>query len=119
MTDPIMLPKLPAQPTGTPKMKTSVEVTGQYLLSPIDDSNEHWSIPEWVSYATVRIMCLVILIGGVAILRAPENMVDRDLRLLVTMLTPAAGFKLMEAAGSAANKRGSKNGNGNGNGGGK
>ena len=103
----------PTASNGTPKLKTTVEVTGQYLLAPIDDSNERWSTPEWVSFAVVKSMCLLILIGGVFLLRMPDGAIDRDLRLMVTMLAPAAGFKLIESASQAANKRGPRtNGNG-------
>ena len=112
-------PKLPPLPQPyRPPLATDVKVTGTYLLSAVDDSNESWSNPEWVSYVVVRVMCLLILIGGVWILSKPTDTVDRDLRIMVTMLAPAAGFKLIESA-KANNKRGRGNGNGNGNGNGK
>ena len=91
-------------PNGNGKLRTTVEVTGQYLLAPIDDSNERWSNPEWVTFAVTRAMCLLMLVGGMFILMQPK--VDSDLRLMVTILTPAAGFKLIEGAGAASNKRG-------------
>ena len=109
-------PKLPPLPEPyhgpyRPPLATDVKVTGTYLLSAVDDSNESWSNPEWVSYTVVRLMCLVILIGGVWILSKPTDAVDRDLRIMVTMLAPAAGFKLIESA-KANNKRGRSNSNG-------
>lgn len=115
MSDPKLpdLPKpIPMQNANVyrPPLQTDVKVTGSYLLSAVDDSNEHWSIPEWVTFAVVRTMCLVILTGGVWLLS--QQNVDRDLRIMVTMLAPAAGFKLIESA-AMANKRGShSNGNG-------
>lgn len=118
MTGPI-----PAEPAhnsapcyeGKTAMKTDVEVTGQYLLTVVDDSNERWSKPEWVTFCVTRVMCLFLLVGGTWVLLLPQ--INPDAKLMATILAPAAGFKLIEnASGNVSNKRHGTNGNGNGNG---
>lgn len=101
---------------GKTAMKTDVEVTGQYLLTVVDDSNERWSRPEWVTFCVTRIMCLFLLFGGTWVLLLPQ--VNPDAKLMATILAPAAGFKLIEnGTATVSNKRhGPNNGNGNGKG---
>lgn len=89
-------------------VKTDLEITGQYLLAVVDDSNERWSRPEWVSWTITRVMCLTMLIGGFWLMTLPK--LDADARMMATILTPAAGFKLIEGAAGAANKRGTSSG---------
>lgn len=112
MTDP-KLPDLPdpcqqamAQTNGNgngARMKTDVELTGQYLLTVVDDSNERWSKPEWVSYTVTKVACLFLLCGGVWMYFKAD--LPDEAKVLASSLSMAAGFRLIEQSSGAANKR--------------
>ena len=91
------------------RMRTDVELTGQYLLQVVDDSNERWSRPEWTAFMVTKIACLFLLCGGVWIYFRSD--LPDEARVLASSLSMAAGFRLIENATSAANKR--PNGGGN------
>ena len=94
--------KLPS-PNGSAKMRTDVELTGKYLLTVVDDSNERWSNPEWVAYAVTKIACLFLLCGGTWMYFRSD--LPDEAKVLASSLTMAAGFKLIESATNANNKR--------------
>ena len=85
------------------RIRTDVEVAGTYLLSPVDDSNERWSRPEWVVWGVTRACCLGILIGGIWVLGSQQ--LNREVQLIAASLVPAAGFKLIDGLSNASNKR--------------
>lgn len=119
MTDP-KLPDLPspcddaiakAQVNGNgARMRTDVELTGQYLLTVVDDSNERWSRPEWVSFTITKMACLFLVVGGVWLYFKTD--LPDEAKVLASSLSMAAGFRLIEQSAGAANKR--PNGGGNG-----
>ena len=85
------------------RMKTDVELTGQYLLTVVDDSNERWSRPEWVAFTVTRLACLFLLCGGVWIYFRSD--IPDEAKVLASSLSMAAGFKLIEGTAQANNKR--------------
>lgn len=97
------------KPNGTAvngaRLKTDVQLSGTYLLTVVDDSNERWSRPEWVSWVVTRVACIGILVGGVLILMHHDA--HREARLMASILAPAAGYKLIDGLGQAgaSNKR--------------
>ena len=108
MTDP-KLPDLPdsckqavANGNGA-RMRTDVELTGQYLLTVVDDSNERWSRPEWVTFTVTRLACLFLVCGGVWLYFRTD--LPDEAKVLASSLSMAAGFRLIETSGQAANKR--------------
>lgn len=84
-------------------MRTDVELTGQYLLTAVDDSNQEWSRPEWAMFYKTLMASTFLLIGSVWVLTMPN--LPADAKLLGTILGPAAGYKLLETGASANNKR--------------
>ena len=84
-------------------MKTDVELTGQYLLTAVDDSNQEWSRPEWAMFYKTILASTFLLIGSVWVLMMPQ--LPADAKLIGTILGPAAGYKLLETGNAANNKR--------------
>lgn len=103
-TDPKLpdLPK-PANGNGGARMKTDLEVTGKYLLTVVDDSNERWSKPEWVAWSITKLMCLFLVCGGVWLYFKTD--LPDEAKVLASSLSMAAGFKLIDSATHASNKR--------------
>lgn len=85
------------------RMRTDVELTGQYLLTVVDDSNERWSRPEWVSFTVTKLACLFLVVGGVWLYFKTD--LPDEAKVLASSLSMAAGFKLIETGAQAANKR--------------
>lgn len=101
MNDP-KLPDLP-KPNGSARMKTDVELTGKYLLTVVDDSNERWSRPEWIAYMVTKMACLFLVCGGVWIYFRSD--LPEEAKVLASSLSMAAGFKLIDSSTHASNKR--------------
>ncbi len=98
------LPDLPKPANGNgARMKTDLEVTGKYLLTVVDDSNERWSRPEWTAYLVTKAACLFLVCGGVWLWFKPD--LPEPASVLASSLSMAAGFKLIETASHASNKR--------------
>lgn len=104
MSDP-KLPDLskPVNGNGAARMKTDVELTGKYLLTVVDDSNERWSNPEWVAWTVTKLMCLFLVCGGVWIYFRAD--LPEEAKVLASSLSMAAGFKLIDSSTNASNKR--------------
>lgn len=107
-TDPQLPPLNPcdeavAKANGSAKMRTDVELTGKYLLTVVDDSNERWSNPEWTVYAVTKLACLFLVVGGVWLYFRPS--LPEEAKVLASSLTMAAGFKLIENGVQSSNKR--------------